>query len=322
METLCNASGLKASPKEAPPPFEQLESGLDPKEYFTRGHFTAAIQSTTELIPNSTDVGVVLQLWYIRIQSLLFLQLGHQAAEETHTCLAPLETEEFLNTLPDNEAKLVAWKLKLILVPVRTKGINQSAIQLYYSLGADARANACEGYTDKWLSALKLAGIYTVSALIAMRDYLTVIHLLTVQYNAVNDDETAQLLAMIYIYIGDTLSARAWVARLPQNSETAKLKALYTFADADSSENILPVVSEIYSGRVNEAIAKLEAKVTSDSGVAMNTDLTNLFTLYDLCYPDSRQRRAQLAEKLVAGGNKYLENIELSNSFRRSLSHT
>lgn len=303
------------------PPFNEVGNG-SAKEHFDRSEFFAAIAATREELPalqDSDSFKKAFDLWYIRIQSLLILQQGQQAAEEISRNLGILEDSKPSLSSSD---RMSAWRLKILTVPVKTKGLNQSAVQQYYNLAYEARvaANILSKGSElqkEWLHNIEIAGQYALSTLIAMKDYDSAIQLLRVQYEADQTPIYATLLALLHITIGDTLGANPWLQKVEDESEKEQLRELAVFADDDSripangKLTIMSGLQDLYEGKINDAIDDLTNKAVSErtnKGLVVTSTIANLAILYKLCYADPKEQYESLREKLVESGNLHIES--------------
>lgn len=306
MQALCDASGLGSEASEVECSIHEAnEITGTPRELFENGHCIKLLAETTKLIPKCIDdpsPAYVLELWFYRIQSLLILHLGHQAAREISSNLGSLDSEEFKETLKTPEDVYAAWVLSLLLVPVKTKGINPGSVQHYYTLGFKARQEAIKNrgssVEQQWLGGVKLAGLHALSTLIALRDYMTAIHLLRSHYEATHDSQYAKILALLHVIIGDTLGCQAWAARTEDKSYKDDIDALRKFADGGLEKGglengvhntCIDGVDELYQGKLLAALQKLELREGQSKG-DLNYDtrrVSNLALLYESCIPSS-----------------------------------
>jgi tetratricopeptide (TPR) repeat protein len=198
---------------------------------------------------------------------------------------------------------------------------------------ARAAALAAEEGPDResWKAKLLDLGLYVASTLICMGDYVTALDHLhrlykdTITRNVEFAGRVKPVLALVYLQVGDTFSAREWLG----GTDTAALEqAVCSIADADfaaattllealqpgdeeSSDSVsfrIPVVNnlaitQLHQGDLSRAIELLEslAKNPHDHRLIL-TVISNLFFLYDLRYDDVKTKRYQVAEMLKSNG--------------------
>lgn len=312
-----------SDPEGLSPPFNEVNPG-SAKEHFDKSEFLAAIAATRQELPTlntGEPLKKAFELWYIRIQSLLILQQGQQAAEEISRNLGILEDSKPNLSSSD---RISAWRLKILTVPVKTKGLNQSAVQQYYNLAYEARvaANVLSSGSEmqkEWLRCVEIAGQYALSTLIAMKDYDSAIQLLRVHHKADPRPLYATLLALLHITIGDTLGANPWLQKIENESEREKLRELAVFADDDSrssSSDKLTVMwglHDLYEGRVKDAVEELKTKASTErtnKGLVVTPIIANLALLYKLCYANPEKQYESLKERLIEAGNLHLESTD------------
>lgn len=146
-------------------------------------------------------------------------------------------------------------------------------------------------------------------------------------------DQVAFSIAMIYLQIGDTISAREWFRQVQENDILQEVGlGVSAIADADweSAERILTQVSEkvesgkdeplkisirnnlsvanIYRGRLSKSISTLEE--LTEQGLISTTLLVNLSILYDLRQEIGKKAKTQLLYALKEKGYKALESYE------------
>lgn len=314
MATMCNPIGVTAKVDPLPAPFVQSSGAMSVFDAFDNAYFIEVIDRTSELIPEaSEDPQLVLSLWYIRVQSLLYLHMGGKAAEEIRVCLQPLNSPDFEAAL-SAEMKPDLFKLRLLLVPVSTRGINHTTVAKYYSMAASARQAALEyeALRERWLQLVELCGEYALSSLIALRDYAASIRLCEVHYVSTHDPKHARALALLYLLVGDSLAAREWVDRA--GSASGSLHELVLFTD-DNSEHTVPGFSELSRGDLESALVQFERLALTErnaNGSLVNTAVQNLFLLYGWCDRNPAERRRQFVEKLKAEPSAHLESPELA----------
>ena len=323
MDVICSSENFTSQPKRLPKPFEYASNKADVFEAFESGFFTGVIGRTTSLSPESKDdMALALRLWYIRIQSLLFLHLGFYAAEEINKSLRPVFEPDFTESLETTEMKLAAFKLRLLLVPVRTKGINQSTVASYDAMGGEARAYAREAQNDteiekKWLSLLELGGIYALSSLVALQEYETCVEFCRTHFSVTKNVFYAKTAAMLNLTIGDTFSARYWIDKVSEidSEEGAKILAVVKFSDEDG-DRTYPALVDFYSGKVKDALTELESAAMnqhSANGALLSSNIANLFAVYDLVLPDAEEHRQKFVNSLES---PHLESTEMTAYFR------
>lgn len=327
MDVICNREGVIAETPAPLPPLAETSSEMSVFDAFSRGFFSEVVNRTAGLIPDAVESPqLALSLWYIRIQSLLFLHMGFKAAEEIGRCLYPVESAEFQASL-DSEAQLAGFKLRLLLVPVQTKGINHVTVSRYYAMAAEARSRASEAseasneenVVSKWLELISLCGIYALSSLIALKDYETSIELCQIHYKATNNPLYARIIALLHLVVGDSLSAREWVGRADDNGE---IQALIKFCDDDSTGGNVPEFEDLYKGKISQALAEFETKaltVRNKNGSLVNANLINLFTLYNIYFSDPEGCRARFLQQLNETEPTHLESTELSAALRAAV---
>lgn len=301
METLCDASGLGSGSAELSSSIHEAgEADITPRELFENGNCINVLAKTTELIPKcigDASPAYVLELWYYRVQSLLILHRGHQAAQEISSHLGSLDSHEFVATLKTPEDIYNAWFLSLLLVPVKTKGINPGSVQHYYTLGFKARQEALKSkgmpIEQKWWDGVKLAGLHVLSTLIALRDYMTAIHLLKTHYEVTRDSLYAKILALLHILIGDTIGCQAWASKTEDKSDRDEIDALRKFADGElktgNRGSCIDSVNELYQGKLLEALEHLEMREGQLKGDAKydTRRISNLAILHGTCFETS-----------------------------------
>jgi len=259
MEKVCDSAGFVVRPPSN-------ADDADAVALFRDGKLEEALAATYYAIPGQTESPeTALELWYIRVQSMLILQYKVEATKEIGACLGILDDSkepyaEFKRSvLTSPQARLNSWKLRLLLVPVRVGRINQAAIQKYYSMSFEARDEAGIGdLKQEWLDCIRLAGMYVVSALITLKDYSSAIDLLTLHFEATKDSQLAVWLGLLHIMVGDTLGARSWASEVPGDTPSHReLSDLIKFAEDDSRTEDTGVVADVFNGRIDRALAEL-----------------------------------------------------------------
>lgn len=311
----------------------------------------------------NTDAAVQQKLfyyWTVRQTSLLLCRLGTIAREEARY-LGELGSDRY--RLPSTGECVVPWRLRLIVVRVQSGGDTQSGIAKYYSLAREARVEisrlrkkivAEEDETKKsdlktelqlWERRLRNLGLFTSSMLLGTHDTKSALALLTSMHSdseklqSVQEEykefthQVAFAAAMVYLQIGDTISAREWFRKIEGNEFLQSLGlGVCAIADSDweAAENILNTVSasvdaeketlakisvnnnlgvaKIYRGKLNDAISLLEE--LTEQGMISSALLVNLSILYDLRQEIGKKAKTQLLHVLKEKGYQALETYE------------
>lgn len=217
----------------------------------------------------------------------------------------------------------------------------------------------------KWKARLRNLGLFTTAMLMGMRDTKSAVSLLQSIYTdsafakSIPDDDADYItqqnaleisrfntrvvfsLAMIYLQVGDSISARLWFSKLPEtdDDEARKTKALghalcsIADADWDAAEKAIALqindeksaspnshtpfyisltnnlaVAQINKGNLLESISLLEQMALT--GVISPTVLVNLCILYDLKEEVGRKLKNNLLTALREQGFQALENYD------------
>lgn len=268
LAALVNADALSTPDLEIPLPFEAPpDASLE--QLFEGRHYGAVVARTKELLVQQeepatlNDVAPVLRIWFYRLKSLLALRLGSQVAEECEPWMELLESRE-VRALPD----VFLWDLRVLLVPVKAKGINHAAILQLHLLASEARKKywlarkqqvaaaetdkADDGKSDQgdtvdaglgavnyvaeWDGKVFLAGLYVAAALITLGDFPSALEVLETMYSQAPEDRkkrAAGIIAIVYTQIGDTDSARKWLGHGVDPSLACVIENLCRLADGE-----------------------------------------------------------------------------------------
>lgn len=318
---LVNVSKLKQLPSlTIPEPFKSAPENFSIEQLLEGNYWTQVVEKTTVLLTEYNtrdsigleDVPGILKIWHSRFYALLKLRLGSQVNDETLACLESLDHAEVKDL-----TEPVIWDLRLMLIPVRAKGINQTAIQQLYIMAAEARARIAGPDTAAWEDRLRKLGLHVAAALIGMRDPSTAIgHLenLHAGESAVNQEyahSLARTLALIHIQMGNISEARRWLG----SSLADEIGFLESFVVSDDFEkvpdnvngSIAKSMAALHKGDIESARVYLEHHLTDLS----LSGLYNLFVLYDLNPGTSPEKKAGAANAMVAAGRTYLGSYEL-----------
>lgn len=250
------------------------------------------------------DLGLirhVFDLWTVRQAALIMMRMGKLAKEEAKY-LDDLLSARY--RIVSTGQSVVPWKLKLLTVRVQAGGDSQIGITRYYSLAREARSElsairrqlrteelndseklTLEAEARLWADRLRNVGLYTSAMLVGTNDVKSALALLESMYEdcdklQTTDSDTVSFkgkvafsLGLLYLQIGDTISARQWFKNIKQDNVLCDLGiSVCSIADSDwdSAESILkniddpdsassiPIavknnlaVTEIYQGRFN-----------------------------------------------------------------------
>lgn len=224
----------------------------------------------------------VFSLWTMRQSALIVARLGTISREEARH-LDELGSDRY--RIGETGECIVPWRLRLIVVRVQAGGDTQVGITKYYSLAREARAQisrlrkkimAYNGKKDDgtttnngkkeayqaelkaWEGRLRNLGLFTSSMLLGMHDTKSALALLTSMHHDCDKLQEAHeeykpftyrvafAIALVYLQIGDTISAREWFQRIEGNQFLQDFGlGVCAIADSDweSAESILKKVS-------------------------------------------------------------------------------
>lgn len=301
------------------------KSELDLPELVAKRLFTDAIDRSLQLLKaaqepqTDAELGQLLYIWLQRFRCLLAIKQGARVAQEAQTCMSVLDQ---LPMDVDN-----VWELRLLLVPVWAKGINQTAILMFYKLAAEARVHLMEDHDSKlWDKRIRDVGLYVAAALVGMKDYNTALaHLASIYAgesyaNAEYATEIARLLAVTCLFVGDTEAAKKWAEKYrPDGSEI--FMALFWFSERQLDKIIttewkeetpdllnIKALAYLHTGQVQKCIDLLE-KIALEA--TSSSVLYNLFMTYDLVERVPSVKKQEMAEKFIANGTTVLGNYDL-----------
>lgn len=303
------------------------DGNVSPETLIKQGHDLLAAHVVGLQIRECTDINRILQLWLSRICCLLVAQMENVVKEESKA-LGHLNSEHFRL---DDGTCFAPWDLRLILVPFQQSS-SQACLGKWYVLAREARTEASKARRDPdsdesvklWNSRLRQLGLYVAATLLALKDYYTAIdhlksmHATCIAKNPPSSEDSefaksvANILALVHLQIGDTISAREWFSRSGDDNSSSTLnKSISALADADwqaavshlsgstspspSASNSLSI-AEVHQGNLENGINILEELAKSIPETTSPTNrliLNNLFTLYDLNESTSAQNRAK-----------------------------
>lgn len=306
-------------------------------------------QNTLSSLSSAEDYNYIFKLWHIRISCLVLAKLYSVAKEESRQ-LGDLGADKY--RLKDGTC-IAPWEFRLLLVRVQGGGDTQGGLTRYYSLAREARAEAAKTATGEkpdeddsaiyvssnvWKQRLRNLGLYVAAMLMGMNDFSTAIDHLTTLYNSSVSSHNSEdvefskqvipTLALAYLHIGDTLSAREWFQKSGSDENMkAFTSAVCSMADADwpAADTLLQdelrekgddsvkvvnnlAITKLHEGDLNEAITLLEELISN--GSIHPTVLFNLFTLYDLLQEITVKSKTDLLSKIRENGTVSLGTYE------------
>ncbi|KAI8133656.1 hypothetical protein DUD61_002664 [Geotrichum candidum] len=307
------------------------------------------------------DLGLirrVFDLWTVRQSALIMMRLASLAKEEAKY-LDDLLSARY--RIASTGQSVVPWKLKLLAVRVQAGGDSQAGIARYYSLARDARSElsairrqlrtedlneasreTLEAEARLWSDRLRNLGLYTSTMLVGTKDIKSALELLESMYDDCSNlgsvypenvpfmGKVAFALGLLYLQIGDTISARQWFKNVEQDEVLRDLGiSVCSIADLDwdtaestlnkidvsDTASSIPIavknnlaVTEIYKGRLNNALKILEE--LTEAGAITPTLLRNLSILYDLRQDIGKKAKTKLVYALKEQGIKALETYD------------
>lgn len=319
--SLVQASKLKRLPEpKVPEPFQAAQESNTLQQLVDGQYWIQAVNKSADLLADYSkketiepnDIPDILRIWYLRFHSMLKLRLGIHVNDEALSCLEFVDAEN-----AESIGGSTVWDLRVMLIPVKAKGINQTAIQQMFVMAANARSNIGGSDSELWEQRLRKLGLYVAAALIGLRDPSTAIAHLESLYEGEKEldstyaDSLARTLALLHIQMGNISQAKQWTrdsfAEEIEDLET--VASLGDFEQESSSVNgaIARALAAFQKGDVGTATSMLEKSVTDLS----LSGLYNLFLLYDLNPSKAPAAKSKAAKALVDSGRVSLGSYEL-----------
>lgn len=272
------------------------------KNRFYRHAAEAARKELVEMPKEKLNTDVAMQqrlfhLWTIRQCSLILTRLGTIAREETRH-LDELGADRY--RISSTGECIVPWRLRLIVVRIQSGGDTQVGIAKYYTLAREARAEIARlrknlkvesesDNTDKeddkaklsiWEKRLRNLGLFTSSMLMGTHDTKSALSLLISMYDDSEKlretheeykyftQQVAFAVALVYLQIGDTISAREWFQKVSEDQFLQDL-GLGVCAIADSDwESAELILNRIEMSVENEKEAMAKVSINNNLAVA------------------------------------------------------
>ncbi|PRT55463.1 hypothetical protein B9G98_03083 [Wickerhamiella sorbophila] len=319
--SLVQVSRLKKLPEpKIPEPFQAAPESSTLQQLVDAQYWVDAVNKSVDLLADFNkketiepgDIPEILRIWYLRFYSMLKLRLGVYVNDEALSCL------EFIDA-PEAEGldEATVWDLRLMLIPVKAKGINQTAIQQMFVMAASARSNIGGKDSSLWEQRLRKLGLHVAAALIGMRDPSTAIaHLESLhegekQVDPTYADSLARTLALLHLQMGNISQAKKWTrdSFAGEIEDLETIASLGEFPRESSTVNgaIARALAAFQKGDIETATGLLEKSLTD---LSLN-GLYNLFLLYDLNPSNAPEAKSKAAKALVGSGRASLGSYEL-----------